>query len=705
MKVAMWRLGGAICLSTMLGAGTATIAEEPAKDAAQLRRLYVNHDEDLLTQRIKDLAAAHPDDAELLAWSAVFGRRNEAIAAADKLRVIAKDSPWAALARCAVDNGWEARNDCEQAVTASPDNSEVLTLALTSMIRKLRTSVSKEQTATFVHELESFVAAHQAQLDKTAEGLTLQAEALQAADRMQQKDRAKDAEVLVDRALALDAANVRAVLLKEELLSHRDKAAAAKLLASAAKESDSLTLHLAYWRAAMASPGQSREASMAVAVADARTFLAKLKPDDHVAQEMMSELSSVPELERAIGKVIVEVFPDSAAAEMANYWVTMMDDPRMTADQNEPLQVADLEAYLDKPIHRSTLVVHQANGSLAYTLPKLEPLDADRLYKALMALDGDSMPAIEALAEHKSHLAELQLIAEKQLDAQWKILQERLLDQTDKDGMVEFELSEVVAPWQNVLGLVYLQEGKLKEAELKFQASLDLWPKNAAAAVRLGRVYAAEGDAKKAEAQYLKALELPFYHTGEHVAVQALRSNYLETHSGDKDGLAAYLAPILDKDRERRKAAILRERIAAPQAIPAFKLKTLDGKDISSESLKGKVVVVNFWATWCGPCRRELTDLDKLYRQYKDDPKAVVLSISIDDVDTPAQTIADFVNGHKYAFPVLLGPQYGVEHNVAPIPMTWFIDQEGRKAFQKIGYTKDLEEEFSWRVKAIEEKP
>lgn len=271
-------------------------------------------------------------------------------------------------------------------------------------------------------------------------------------------------------------------------------------------------------------------------------------------------------------------------------------------------------------------------------------------------------------------------------------------------GFLDFELSEVVAPWQSTLALVYLQEGKLKEAEQKLDTSLSLLPENADSAVLLGKVYAAEGDGTKAEAQYRKALAMPFYRSGEHVAVQALREQYLQTHPGDATGLAAYLAPLLAQDRDRRKSAVLAKKLPAPPPVPEFQLHTLDGKTIASSELKGKTVVLNFWATWCGPCRRELPDFEKLYQKYKNDPKVVVLSMSTDEASTPVQSIADFVQGHRYSFPVLLGGDFASKHSIAPIPMTWFINPEGRKVFEKIGYTKELEEEFDWRIEAIQKE-
>ena len=66
---------------------------------------------------------------------------------------------------------------------------------------------------------------------------------------------------------------------------------------------------------------------------------------------------------------------------------------------------------------------------------------------------------------------------------------------------------------------------------------------------------------------------------------------------------------------------------------PQFTLKDVDGKEYSKESLKGKIVVMNFWGIWCGPCRREIPQLNKLVKQYEDRQDVVFLAVSSDPVD------------------------------------------------------------------------
>src|SRR5579871_1893468 len=87
-----------------------------------------------------------------------------------------------------------------------------------------------------------------------------------------------------------------------------------------------------------------------------------------------------------------------------------------------------------------------------------------------------------------------------------------------------------------------------------------------------------------------------------------------------------------------------------PIAVPAFSVTTLDGRQISLADLKGKVVLVNFWATWCPPCRAEIPDLMLLQEHYKD--KLVVLGISEDD--PPVEAVKKFVADQKMSYPVAM---------------------------------------------------
>lgn len=108
-----------------------------------------------------------------------------------------------------------------------------------------------------------------------------------------------------------------------------------------------------------------------------------------------------------------------------------------------------------------------------------------------------------------------------------------------------------------------------------------------------------------------------------------------------------------------------------------FTLTDLDGRKWTLLGLRGKVVLVNFWATWCPPCRKEMPDLDALYRKFKGEG-FVVLAIS----DEQRNTVRMFLSSHKVSYPVLLDPGDIVHKrfDVIGIPKSYLYDRNGKLA-------------------------
>jgi len=112
-----------------------------------------------------------------------------------------------------------------------------------------------------------------------------------------------------------------------------------------------------------------------------------------------------------------------------------------------------------------------------------------------------------------------------------------------------------------------------------------------------------------------------------------------------------------------------------------FTLTDLQGKSWHLRDLAGKVVMVNFWATWCPPCRKEMPDLQALYEKYKDQG-FIVLSIS----DEEAAKVSPFIAERKITYPVLLDPGRKVNDLfiVDGIPKSFVYDRSGKLVAQSI---------------------
>ena len=111
---------------------------------------------------------------------------------------------------------------------------------------------------------------------------------------------------------------------------------------------------------------------------------------------------------------------------------------------------------------------------------------------------------------------------------------------------------------------------------------------------------------------------------------------------------------------------------------PDFTLDTLDGNKVTLSELRGQIVVVNFWATWCPPCREETPALEKAYEQYKDSGM-VILGVNLTDQDSMSD-VELFVEEFTLTYPILLDRDGSVSnylYQIKGLPTTFFVNREG----------------------------
>lgn len=128
---------------------------------------------------------------------------------------------------------------------------------------------------------------------------------------------------------------------------------------------------------------------------------------------------------------------------------------------------------------------------------------------------------------------------------------------------------------------------------------------------------------------------------------------------------------------------------------PDFTLPTLDGKDVSLSDYRGKIVFLNFWATWCPPCKRETPSMEQLYQKFKDQD-FVMLAV---DLKENKETVEKFMTANKLTFPVLLDTKgrVGNAYVVIKIPTTYLIGRKG-EVLGKIEGGRDWANEDSFNL-------
>jgi peroxiredoxin len=146
-------------------------------------------------------------------------------------------------------------------------------------------------------------------------------------------------------------------------------------------------------------------------------------------------------------------------------------------------------------------------------------------------------------------------------------------------------------------------------------------------------------------------------------------------------------------------AALPAAAVAPSGAAPDFTLRSMDGPNLRLQQQRGRVVLVNFWATWCGPCREEMPQLNKLYDKYRSSG-FVLLGVNVDDDANKGMEVA-----HKLGvkFPVLLDTDKKVSklYDLATMPSTVLIDREGRIRYVHRGYMAGYEDSYDKQIREL----
>ncbi len=161
---------------------------------------------------------------------------------------------------------------------------------------------------------------------------------------------------------------------------------------------------------------------------------------------------------------------------------------------------------------------------------------------------------------------------------------------------------------------------------------------------------------------------------------------------GSDSGWEEYRVNLETGATEALRSELQKKMVAQP--APAFELKDLEGKVVKLSDYKGKVVILDFWATWCGPCLGSFPGMKKLVEEYQKDPGVAFVFINTwQDEANKEQVVREFLEKNQYPFYVLMDSEDKVvaDYGVSGIPTKFVIDPKGKIRFKSVGFEGDTE--------------
>lgn len=240
-------------------------------------------------------------------------------------------------------------------------------------------------------------------------------------------------------------------------------------------------------------------------------------------------------------------------------------------------------------------------------------------------------------------------------------------------------------------GNLLVAQGKLAEAEKWVQQAYE---NSEDADFELKKSYVAIQLNKKEYGKAFPVLESIFRSSMGTEAMKAqLKEAYAGCNGSDK-GFDKFLNGLLKESAEKQKEEIRSRMISEP--APLFTLKNMEGEEVSLAALKGKVVILDFWATWCGPCKNSFPAMQKAVDKYKNNKNVAFLFIDTwEHSKDPLPGVKKFIEEHNYSFNVLFDlkdpvskkNEVVVSYGPKGIPAKYIIDKEGNIRFKLLGFS------------------
>ena len=172
--------------------------------------------------------------------------------------------------------------------------------------------------------------------------------------------------------------------------------------------------------------------------------------------------------------------------------------------------------------------------------------------------------------------------------------------------------------------------------------------------------------------------------------IKAISKDCYVKKNGSEEGYSEYIASLSGIAKNKNEDELKKKLINKP--APDFTLFDLDGKKVKLSDLKGKVVILDFWATWCGPCKASFPLMKKAQEKYASNPDVVFLFVNtMESVENPKENAAKFIKANKYPFHVLIDKDSEVSklYGIKGIPSKVFIDKKGNFRLLAMGFNEN----------------